>query len=695
VLKSRVYIQIILLLFSVSLMAQKPLVRSFNSFNNFNASHIYDIEQDEDGFIWVASESGIFKFDGLIFRNISKENGLSNLKFTNLFLAENGTLWATQIDARTWRIDHDRLILQKTSKKWPTASMIPMKSSFQMILDTLTFVTYGRDLYSFAHDTLVQYKRISVDQVLFNFVKQVHPKWQKKIGLYLQINKEKLFQPQKIRLGLLSQYSNDSSLLLNIGNLQLYNNKKAIKYRYNTNIIHATLAVNDYLLISKQEGGILLYKNNSIQDTLLKGIIATSLFADKNNGIWIGTQNDGLLYMPSLDVVVYSPSNNNNMANITDILLFNNQIIALEEHNKISQLDKTNKRLLPKLVLPSKTKKIIKPNRNTLIAFGDYNIIFIEVFKNNFSIRKSITFNTPIYHTALFNDQLLIASINGIISYSLIHDKIIDTILSNERINHLEVWNNKAYAGNNNGLWEISSNSDLLKISDNSISHLNSFKKNLFVYYKNNNIEILSSNSNKIINLRYPIDVNHISKIDSTIFISTKNGVKVLDNNYNYTTSFEFINRTIKNNKILKTYVINNTIYLLNNNGLYSFPLKTLDKYKPYPIQIQTNNQSSFENNALTVKIDKDLKHLHFILSTFNFENNIPSKLYYRINSEKIASPIQNSELNIAQISTGISLIEISDNKSFNKNHNYLSITLKKTGYWYQKIFSQIIFYSF
>jgi len=675
-------------------LAQKPLVRSFHNFNNFDASHIYDIEQDDKGFIWIASESGLFKFDGNIFRNIAKENGISNLKFSNLYFSENGTLWTTQIDARTWRIDHDILILQKSNKPWPVASMIPMKSSYRTNKDTLTFVSYGQDLYRFANDTLIEHKKISVDHVFFNFIRKINSKWQKKLGLYLQVNGHNIINSDKFKLGYASGYSNDSSFLLNVGNLQLFNKNNEIHYQFSDKTIQATLAIDEYYLISKQEVGILLYKNNSIQDTLVKGTMVTDLFADKNNGIWIGTLSDGLLYMPSLDVVKYSPRKTNNLGQITDIIEVGNQLTILEKHSEIRQLDKSNKRFNAKLKLLNNSKRIIKTSNSSLIALGDYSVMIIDIINNKFIIRKSISFNTPIYHAAILKKQLFVASIQGIISYSLDCNKINDTILSDQRITSLNVWDNKLFAGNNNGLWEVNSNDKIFKRSKNSIAHMNSCETNLFVAYKNNNIEIFSLTSNKVINLPNPIDINHISKSDSNIFISTKEGLKVIDNSFNLTSSFDFINRVINNTKIIKTYLLGNTLFVLNNNGLYSFPLHAVNKYTPYTIQLQTNNPIKTKDSAITLTIDKDLKHLHFILSTFNYENNIPPPLYYKINNEKYISPIKNNELNIAQINSGISLIEISDNKNFIKNQRYLNIKLAKTGYWYQNMYYQIILFS-
>ncbi|MBU8893383.1 MAG: SpoIIE family protein phosphatase [Bacteroidales bacterium] len=56
-------------------------------------SKVYDVLQDDHGYLWLATESGISKFDGLYFTNYTAENGLAEGGIKALFKDSQGNIW--------------------------------------------------------------------------------------------------------------------------------------------------------------------------------------------------------------------------------------------------------------------------------------------------------------------------------------------------------------------------------------------------------------------------------------------------------------------------------------------------------------------------------------------------------------------------------------------------------------------------
>jgi len=58
------------------------------------SSLVRSLTQDKEGFIWVGTPIGLFRWDGFRFRKYSKEDGLPGLSVRSLHVDREGTLWA-------------------------------------------------------------------------------------------------------------------------------------------------------------------------------------------------------------------------------------------------------------------------------------------------------------------------------------------------------------------------------------------------------------------------------------------------------------------------------------------------------------------------------------------------------------------------------------------------------------------------
>ncbi len=95
-------IYLIILSFVLPLMVFSQKKKLFDSNDGLSNSLINELYQDHQGFIWVATEDGLNRFDGINFKAYAKsnlQNSLKNNFITAITEDKKGNLWVAQINA--------------------------------------------------------------------------------------------------------------------------------------------------------------------------------------------------------------------------------------------------------------------------------------------------------------------------------------------------------------------------------------------------------------------------------------------------------------------------------------------------------------------------------------------------------------------------------------------------------------------
>ena len=133
----------ILILFCITttLSSQKIESNQINKLSTeqgLSSNLIYNILQDRKGFIWVATEEGLNKFDGKNFTYFSVNSGrysLSHNRTQTLLLAPDGNIWAGTSDGlNIYDYKSDSIIKVKTNT-----------SPLKLVYDDITYLTSGID----------------------------------------------------------------------------------------------------------------------------------------------------------------------------------------------------------------------------------------------------------------------------------------------------------------------------------------------------------------------------------------------------------------------------------------------------------------------------------------------------------------------------------------------------------------------
>lgn len=101
-----------------------PSFLKLDSSDGLAQENVTDMVRDRDGFIWVATEGGVSRFDGYRFVTLSgPDNAFVNNTVTNLFVDSDNGLWISTYNEGIYRLDLDTntfdLVIRETYKGQP------------------------------------------------------------------------------------------------------------------------------------------------------------------------------------------------------------------------------------------------------------------------------------------------------------------------------------------------------------------------------------------------------------------------------------------------------------------------------------------------------------------------------------------------------------------------------------------------
>ena len=90
------------------LIAQNPFAIHLTSKDGLPSNEVYNIHQDKKGFIWIATDDGLCKYDGFHFT--SYHNAYMSSKGGS-FIKEDkqGRIWYCNFDGRIFYVENDSL----------------------------------------------------------------------------------------------------------------------------------------------------------------------------------------------------------------------------------------------------------------------------------------------------------------------------------------------------------------------------------------------------------------------------------------------------------------------------------------------------------------------------------------------------------------------------------------------------------
>ena len=86
-------ILLLIIAFSFEASGQDYFFRQYTNEEGLHHSFIYSIDQDSDGFIWVGTAEGLYRFNGFDFEYFTTEEGLADNFVAKIFKDKGGKMW--------------------------------------------------------------------------------------------------------------------------------------------------------------------------------------------------------------------------------------------------------------------------------------------------------------------------------------------------------------------------------------------------------------------------------------------------------------------------------------------------------------------------------------------------------------------------------------------------------------------------
>ncbi|MGM0497200.1 MAG: histidine kinase [Bacteroidota bacterium] len=632
---------------------QQYQFRHYGVDDGLPSSEVYHVYQDSEGYIWIATDMGVSKFDGYEFKNYDLEDGLTDNTIFEIYEDYKGRIWFLSYSMRLSYYYNDTIHAYKHN------DVISNHFIKDKVMQKLSFYVDEQDnIYFGAQSNSVI--RIDSTGKLDEIVKDVGNTLHlfRRNSKYFHIWKKEAYEKLKIftedtsrtfELDLKAETKNlfqfvcksENSLFLTIGNTLYHIREDSIvdKREFDKRILWMNLDRNDDLWLGLASGALRLNKNNihKNENVLFDDQDITSVLKDHEGGYWFSTLKNGLYYVPSLSIKTLTQKKGLYSNKIGVITSDQNKNVWVGHKAPAITLIK-NKEIFKKIELPKS-----EPEGINDIIFGPDNFAYIVRWNNFYRINldnKKIqpkNYKHSIHASSLVflpDDKTVISSIHGIKMVK--NDEVVYKSCKEDDFCHRTTKlyyseeDSVLYLGGLNGLWQYKAR---------EFRHLG--EENDLLYYR----------------------VVDITKFKDYLALATRGGGLIL---YNRDAVFQVTKKDgLLTNSINSIQVKNNEIWMAQNRGISKLTYHDVES-ELFDIQNITKRDglANPEVNDLSIVDSIVYAGTNDGLSYFNF---------MKLTKNVFPPPIKIKNIKINDIDTTIQ-------STYKLDHNQNSFTISFVG---------------
>ncbi len=321
--------QVILTVFFLSLYAllpaQEKFLRHYSVNEGLPSSETYAVFQDSKGFIWIASDMGVSRFDGYNFKVFTTANGLTDNTVFKFYEDYKGRIWFNTFSGLLCYYYNDTVYGKKLAINEQFRSFIGPGSVYTIHVDTRDTVIISTNnglvrLVSSNPKSEGSWDKMEIldrrDCVLMDSDRFVFEQSAGKgtgITRYMRngSNTRTDLNAQPFR-SLASVYClRDRSVLMGFNVFAfIIDTFGKVKLKAPIPFVYTALQEGDSTIwLGSNHGGANLFSINDLSrplKTLLKPFSVTCILKDRESGYWFTTLEDGLFYLPSAAVNSYA-----------------------------------------------------------------------------------------------------------------------------------------------------------------------------------------------------------------------------------------------------------------------------------------------------------------------------------------------------------------------------------------------------
>ncbi|MBL4707897.1 MAG: LytTR family transcriptional regulator DNA-binding domain-containing protein [Flavobacteriales bacterium] len=648
-------ILILNVLLSLSALAQEPVYKNFRPHDGLPSLQVYDIYQDDNGYIWFATDRGISRYNGYEFENFSTSDGITSNTVFKFFPQENGEIWCTTfnntlfhfntIDYRFIPYKNNLLLNKLAPKNTPPEDLLILENKTLLLSYSSLFGFISIDSASNVQDTLPACKE--EDYLASQQIEQIEGHYfgylNKSPGTVVnQISGGKLISWQQVYNAdyTHTKQINGHSIFSNGNQVYLKKKDSLIKIIHNDlNVLNIGSYRTDEFWVSYEYGGFIVYDMQAnVLRTYLKEVSGTFMHEDNEGGLWFSTISKGIFYTKSQEIVELNQFTNKYIHKLAVdsqdnlwVSIYNLGIYQLN-NNKISY----------KL----ESKGIIIPSSyyDTEMDLNWNDVSNFDFYKNSFQFRYT-RFNTNLQNY-----------------FTEIHD-FIDSNVFEFQLNSISRNKESIVLATADGIYKIGLDSNLIKHDNSQLNtriediecignyiFYGSFESGLFIEY-NNSIEQFSINEGLKSNTINELFIEN----DSTVLVCSSKGInKLILSDKIWTIDSEVI---MSNYDVTDLELIKDTLWVGTRSGLFKIIKNPFNKVYEESHYLRFTSFSVNNEVIPTSKLNK-LKYYQNKLSVeylaISFKNNDDLLYRYKLkNLENDWNYTKSRSLNYPAIPSG------------------------------------------
>ncbi len=685
---------VLLLLQSLTEFSQNPVAFQITSEEGLPNQTIYSILQDKKDFIWLATDAGLFKFDGIRFSQY-KNSTQKSRTLTGLVQNTSGYIYAYNFNGQIFYIKNDSLQLLDSWDKGNVSN-----TSIDYYNNLWVCHSAGIEMLSEKTNKWVHYSGNPNNSKLNNthscFIDKDNSFWCLTSNGLMQIDNGKT-NHYSINWNK-NKVSGEYQLAINSKNkfvfsvvdgeiFKLINGIVCPFYSKNLNPLLADKKItrveehnSEYLWIYTFSGVIKYNIKQDKSELFFEDQSFSSGICDAENTYWLSSLHDGLLRIPELSYKLWEIKNNQSINSKIHKLVSNNSSVffatvdgrvgQLNYENKSADLISVDAKLdIQGLALSEDNQSVLYSIQNNIYKSQGQKTILISQHlpptKDVLQIGNSYIAGTS-KGTFWFSEDenSKIDELTKQWTRSIAFDKTKNTLwlATNEGIKAYTFKNNQwnylntslegiqiislYFSSSNNKLFALSFNGIVYEVSNNTISPLFTLQSNI---------------------TGYQIKVN-----SSHLYVATNNGLIAYNFKTKQKNTINKLSGLISNN-IHSIDIDSNYIWLATAKGIQQIPLNISNKQtssKIYLKQIFINNKVVNSTNELILNYKDELK-VELDAVALSSENQFQYAYRLHKNNEWIFLPadikhIEIPFLNVGDFNLEIKLIDHQGGNSIN-----------------------------
>lgn len=608
-ISNKINILLFILFFSPLYICQIPGLINYNESDGLNSSYTYRMKQDYNGFMWIGTDNGLFRFDGKEFKQYGRKEGLKNIEVITCEPLPNGEIFIIPFLNDFMYLKNGKIINSTVNKYLsnPFSNYIPLITPNGKTL-YLHNLRDPKDIFIYENEKVKKIP-ISIDYKnrflqAFKFDYHSNTLYLKRdlnnyIIAYNIINKKQEIIPNikgnpiYNKNNLLVFYD---SKTLDVYKLQGATRLKKIhSYPLTGEVINSIIDKNNKLWLNMTNGGA-LYFNQSLLDEskplappipLLKDQVIHYVFVDRDDNVWFSLRNKGIFFISKAFFANYInlplKHNSEYIKTITKdqdkiVIGYDRAAGAIYQNGKLKEImldpsDKTENRTL-------------YAHKNILFFGLASRFILYDTSTNKSSI-SSLTHTiggSPKNIVPYTNSSVLLCNSSGLYIYD-INSKKMDYIFTKRTYNALPYTQDSIFAGDFSNLYKLNvkTKKNTLFLKGYYFTDIKKLKNNLYIGATNAN-GIVIFNKQKVIQKiseNNGLLSNQVKRIDieapAVFWASTNYGISRVElkgrnvriNNFTQIDG-------LPSNVVAGSVIKNDSIFIGTSKGLGIFSIKKL-----------------------------------------------------------------------------------------------------------------------